>query len=443
MLQPAYFQNDDQQIKNKVLNYLGRFKTYAFFESHQATVPVTGNRYGFIAMAGISDEFLSNGHSEPLITLDAFLDKHLDMHNWVFCSLSYDLKNHIEALDSTGKEIVAFPLIHAFVPQVVVSLDETGLICVHSIKGEAENIYSAIQTCDPFIVNEPVGFEMTHGLSKSQYEKSFNKLMSHIKRGDTYEATLCQQASTKFDDCDPRFVFAKLREISPNPFSVLYKHNELAAVCSSPERFMRCDFDKVVSQPMKGTSKRSSNETEDNLLKSQLAENPKEKSENVMIVDLVRNDLSRIATRGSVVVEELFGVHTFPTSHQMISTVSCHIEPTTPFSKIIKATFPMGSMTGAPKVSSMKIIDELEDFKRGLFSGSIGFFAPGKYFDFNVVIRTILMDLKTKVAVVSAGGAITFASQLEDEWNECLVKLKPQLEAIGLKTDDLTNTTKR
>jgi para-aminobenzoate synthetase component 1 len=187
---------------------------------------------------------------------------------------------------------------------------------------------------------------------------------------------------------------------------------------------------------MKGTSRRSEDQYEDARLKASLASSEKECAENVMIVDLVRNDLSKVAQKGTVKVDELFGVHTFASVHQMISSVSCRLQPDAGFASVLKATFPMGSMTGAPKISAMKIIDKLEGFKRGMFSGTIGFFAPGGYFDFNVVIRAICLDLENKLATVTAGGAITIHCDLESEWQECLLKLKPQLHALGIPIEE-------
>jgi para-aminobenzoate synthetase component 1 len=150
-----------------------------------------------------------------------------------------------------------------------------------------------------------------------------------------------------------------------------------------------------------------------------------------MIVDLVRNDLSRTATKGSVEVEELCGIYTFKQVHQMISTVVSQVENTTSAVEIIKTTFPMGSMTGAPKISAMKIIEELEETKRGLYSGAIGYFSPEGDFDFNVVIRSILYNSKNQYLSFSVGSAITSEATAEGEYEECLLKAKAMFEVLN------------
>lgn len=193
---------------------------------------------------------------------------------------------------------------------------------------------------------------------------------------------------------------------------------------ASPERYLKKDGETIISQPIKGTAKRSKNILEDDRLKIALSQDTKERSENIMIVDLVRNDLSKTAIKGSVKVEELTKVYTFDQVHQMISTVTSKVEETTHPVDVIKSTFPMGSMTGAPKISAMRIIEDLEASKRGLYSGSVGYFSPTGNFDFNVVIRSILYNKTKKYVSYSVGGAITAKSDPLKEYEECLLKAK-------------------
>ena len=199
---------------------------------------------------------------------------------------------------------------------------------------------------------------------------------------------------------------------------------------ASPERYLKKVGEKVISQPIKGTAKRSFDIEQDAFLKKELKNSAKERSENIMIVDLVRNDLSHTATKGSVVVEELCQVYTFKQVHQMISTIISKVDATVSPVEIIKTTFPMGSMTGAPKVSAMKIIEELEVTKRGLYSGAVGYFTPTGDFDFNVVIRSILYDAKKQYLSFSVGSAITAQSIPENEYEECLLKAKAMFEVL-------------
>ena len=229
---------------------------------------------------------------------------------------------------------------------------------------------------------------------------------------------------------DPLDKFFKLNEISQSPFAVFFKNHKHFLLSSSPERYLKKQGQKLISQPIKGTAKRYSISSEDELAKKLLAEDPKERSENIMITDLVRNDLSHTAQRGSVQVPELCAVYSFLQVHQMISTVTSKLDPQYSAIEAIKKSFPMGSMTGAPKISAMKIIEELEETKRGLYSGSVGYFTPDGDFDFNVVIRSILYNQENKYISFSVGSAITSLSVPEKEYEECLLKAKAMREVL-------------
>jgi para-aminobenzoate synthetase component 1 len=211
--------------------------------------------------------------------------------------------------------------------------------------------------------------------------------------------------------------------ISPNPFAALYRLHDRYLLCASPERFICKKGLRISSQPMKGTIKRDlSNKSEDEKLKEELKASAKDQSENVMVVDLVRNDLSRICNDGSVKVDELFGIYSYPQVHQMISTINGELKEDILFSEIIEATFPMGSMTGAPKYRVMQLIDEYEEGARGIFSGSVGYVDENGDFDFNVVIRSMMYNASSKYLSYQVGSGITFYSDPEMEWEECLLK---------------------
>jgi para-aminobenzoate synthetase component I len=260
-------------------------------------------------------------------------------------------------------------------------------------------------------------------LSKQEHIQTIRQLQQHIVRGDCYEINFCQEFFAENADIDPVHIFQKLIAVSPNPFSALYKLNDRFLICASPERFLAKKGNKIFSQPMKGTAKRNLvDKNEDNQLKRQLQQNAKERSENVMVVDMVRNDLSKVCVESSVRVDELFGVYTYPQVHQMISTISGELKPEAKFSEIIEATFPMGSMTGAPKHRVMELIDQYETSARGIFSGSVGYVSPENDFDFNVVIRSIMYNASSKYLSYQLGSGITFYSDPEKEWEECLLK---------------------
>ena len=265
--------------------------------------------------------------------------------------------------------------------------------------------------------------------SKDSYFEKVSKVLEHIHRGDIYEANFCQEFFAEAS-LNPIQTYTNLNKISKPPFAAymrLYDHYLMSA---SPERYLLKKGSKVISQPIKGTAKRSKDSEEDLALKNALSNDPKELSENIMIVDLVRNDLSKTAQKGTVEVEELCKIYSFEQVHQMISTVTSQVDEATSPVDILRTTFPMGSMTGAPKVSAMKIIEALEDAKRGLYSGALGYFTPQGDFDFSVVIRSILYnDIKQYISF-SVGGAITAKSIIENEYEECLIKAKAMREAL-------------
>src|SRR5262249_41024055 len=222
---------------------------------------------------------------------------------------------------------------------------------------------------------------------------------------------------------DPVSVYRELSSISPNPFSALYRINDKWLICASPERFLKKQGNKILSQPIKGTSERIlGNEERDELSREKLFKSPKERSENVMVVELVRNDLAKICKEGTVDVDELYGIYSFPQVHQMISTVVGELKENISFTDIIRATFPMGSMTGAPKKRVLELIERYEKTRRGIFSGALGYNSPGGDFDFNVVIRSILYNSSDRYLSFPTGSGITFYSDPEKEWEECLLK---------------------
>ena len=267
-------------------------------------------------------------------------------------------------------------------------------------------------------------------LSKLQYEEKIKKLLFHINRGDIYEANFCMEWFSNHSIIYPQKVYEKLNHISKNPMSAFFKHNNIYLLSSSPERYIKRIDNRIITQPIKGTSRRDSDKVKDLYLKNQLNLDPKERSENIMIVDLVRNDLSRFSLPGSVKVTELCKVYPFEKVHQMISSVESLIDSKLKMTDIIRSTFPMGSMTGAPKIQALKIIDNLEVSKRGLYSGSIGYIDPNGNFDFNVVIRSLIYDLKNKYLSFHVGSAITSNSSPNKEYEECLLKAEPMLSIL-------------
>ncbi len=351
-------------------------------------------------------------------------------NEWLFGHLGYDLKNETEKLSSANADGVGFSDLHFFVPEIVLELNDKE-VAIH-YDGDAAVVFDAIANC-PIIINESIKATVLiqHKISRHNYIDIIEKLRLHILRGDCYEINFCQEFFAENADIDPLYIYNRLTELSPNPFSVFYKLNSRWCLCASPERYLKKEGNKIISQPIKGTSKRNLEDAaEDEKAKNYLIESEKEKSENVMVVDLVRNDLSKICKSGSVRVDELFVVYSFPQVHQMISTVSGELEDGKDWIDYIEATFPMGSMTGAPKKKVMELIEQYEQTKRGLFSGAIGYVKPSGDFDFNVVIRSILYNAANKYLSFQAGGGITYNSDPALEYEESLLKAKAMMKVL-------------
>ena len=350
--------------------------------------------------------------------LQQFLDSNKD---WTFGYFSYDLKNELEQMSSKNEDRVNFPLIDFFIPKHLIFFHENNKAELHSVE-KPEEVFSMILKEE---LREEIPFgkiEIQQKISKEVYIEKVKKLQELILRGALYETNFCMEYFAEGVKLDPLSVYSKLNKLSPMPFSCYLKAHDHYLICASPERFLKKEKQKLISQPIKGTAKRDSDPLKDRENLTALENNQKERSENIMIVDLVRNDLARSAKQGTVKVEELCKVYSFPKVHQMISTVTSEIAEDTHSIEAIKKAFPMGSMTGAPKVRAMQLIDEYEETSRGLFSGSVGYFSPEMDFDFNVVIRSILYNAKTNYISFQAGSAITYYADAEKEYEECGIK---------------------
>ncbi|QXP78905.1 MULTISPECIES: anthranilate synthase component I family protein [Winogradskyella] len=353
--------------------------------------------------------------------------------DWIFGYLTYDLKNTTERLKSNNFDGLEFPDLYFFQPQklFLIKGNKVEVQYLKMVDDEIESDLLEIQNlsnkCTEKLQNE---IKIKLRIHKDSYFEKLDKMLAHIHRGDIYEANFCQEFYAEDSVINPLETFNKLNAISKPPFATFLKYNDKYLLSASPERYIQKTGYSIISQPIKGTAKRSLDTVEDERLKTELAKDEKERSENIMIVDLVRNDLSHTAIKGSVKVEELCKVHSFMQVHQMISTVSSKVTEETHPVDIIKTSYPMGSMTGVPKISAMTIIEDLEETKRGLYSGSVGYFTPSGDFDFNVIIRSILYNAANKYISYAVGGAITAKSDPIKEYEECLTKAKAMREAL-------------
>ena len=407
-------------FKAQLLHWANQFREIVFLDSNsEFNQNQTYKNYDFVLAV---DAFTSI-KTDTQNAFDDLNQYQNQTNDWLFGYLSYDLKNDIEALKSENFDGLQFPDLFFFQPKKIFLFKENQLeiqylnLCDDEIETDFETILNTeIQPCKLHTI------EIKQRISEKIYLQKVTTLLQHIHRGDLYEANFCMEFYAENCEIQPLEIYQKLVHITQTPFSCFFKNNSNYLICASPERYLKKQNSKIISQPIKGTSKRFATFDEDEKSKYNLQNNPKEKSENIMIVDLVRNDLAKTAVTGSVQVEELCQIHSFKQVHQLISTVVSEVENSVSAVEILKSTFPMGSMTGAPKIAAMQLIEELEETKRGLYSGAIGYFSPGNSFDFNVVIRSILYNSENKYLSFSVGSAITAAAIPEQEYQECLLK---------------------
>ncbi len=412
-----------QQLKEQLLHWAQQYEEIVWLDSN-------------------SYDFQNYPEYEAILAVDAFTSLKTDFQgafdqleefqnttkDWIFGYLSYDLKNDNERLKSENEDNLNFADLHFFQPKKLFLLKGNTLEMHYlgMVDDEMGIDWDDIRQ-SKLHIEKPSGSDKNLSIKlkihKEAYKEKVQKMLSHIHRGDIYEANLCQEFYAH-GAINPLHTYEHLNAISSPPFATFMRLEDSYLLSATPERYLKKVGDKIISQPIKGTAARGKDGDEDSAFAKALSENPKERSENIMIVDLVRNDLSRTAKKGSVVVEELCKVYPFKQVNQMISTVVSKMGVGISPVDVIRSTFPMGSMTGAPKVSAMQIIEELEETKRGLYSGSVGYFTPDGDFDFNVIIRSILYNAAENYISYSVGGAITAGSDPEKEYAECLLKAK-------------------
>ena len=417
---------DIHSFKQKLLQWSKHFNDVVWLDSNDYD-----QKYAeFSAVLAVgAHKRIKMGHKGAFDALKMFQTQTSD---WLFGYLSYDLKNDIEDMESNNFDGLHFPELYIFQPKKLFKIKGNRLT-ISYLENYSDTMETDIDTIQNISTNDHKHQNNTRiklRIHKDAYFMKVGQMLHHIHRGDIYEANFCQEFYAEDTLIDPLETYRNLNDISRPPFATFLRVDDHYLLSASPERYIKKTGNTIISQPIKGTAKRSADPAEDEKLKKQLSEDQKERSENVMIVDLVRNDLSRTAVKGSVEVKELCKVYTFEQVHQMISTVTSRIDDGVHPVDVIRTTFPMGSMTGAPKISAMKIIESLEETKRGLYSGAVGYFMPNGDFDFNVVIRSILYNADQNYVSYSVGGAITAESDPLREYEECLVKAKAMREVL-------------
>jgi para-aminobenzoate synthetase component I len=406
-----------------VLNWANRFSTFCFLDNHNYNSPL--NSVECVLGAGVRSS-LEIYENRGLEQLHQFIS---EKNSWLFGHLGYDLKNEIEQTSSSHDDNVGFPTLFFFEPDVLIRFNERELT-IETSGEDPQEILNEILNARSFNQHVQPSMRLSSRLGRQEYIRIIEELKSHILRGDCYEINFCQEFFAEDVNIDPAAVYRNLSIISPNPFSAFYRSEDKYLICASPERFLKKIGNKIISQPIKGTSKRLDDPFMDEVQKNELLNSSKERSENVMVVDLVRNDLSKICREGTVKVDELYGIYSFPQVHQMISTISGTLHSNANFCNIIRATFPMGSMTGAPKKKVLDLIEKYEKTKRGIFSGALGYITPEKDFDLNVVIRSIMYNSSRGYLSFQTGSGITFYCDAEKEWEECLLKAQAMMQVL-------------
>lgn len=410
-------------FKHQALQWANDFKVCCVLDSNNYIDKYS--EFDFLVAADAYSELEVNNQN-----LNAFeqLKSYKKNKKWLFGGFSYDLKNETENIQSHNKDEINFPDLFFFEPKHLLILKGNTLTITSNNTG---GIYQQIISTKPNQTILDFNGEIKSTFSKEQYVATFNKILAHINRGDIYITNFCIEFYAQNVTLDTVLAFQKLNQISPTPFANYFKWDDKYIISATPERFLAKRENKLISQPIKGTAKRNEDLATDNRIKIQLQNDAKEQQENVMIVDLVRNDLTKSAKASTVKVEELFGIYSFANVHQMISTVVCEVEPGIDSVDIVKNSFPMGSMTGAPKLKAMEIIEHYEQTKRGIYSGAIGYFAPNGDFDFNVIIRSILYNSSKKYLSFEVGSAITANANAETEYDECLLKADGIFKVLG------------
>lgn len=413
-----------EEFRLKAMAWAEQYPHVAYYNPNDIPYP----HHGFEHLLAVS-----SGLALSLKEADAFtnLRQELQKEHPLLCGfLTYDLKNQIEKLQSQHPDHVAFPLLHFFSPEVYLYFKHDSI----SINSKANNValtIAAIEAATAPVPATPEAVTIKQRVTKEKYEADVERIREHILEGDVYELNYCIEFYAEDVALEPLPLYLALNEASPTPFSGYLKCHDKYLLCASPERFLKKEGQHLISQPIKGTIRRGATIQEDALLQHQLRHNEKELAENMMIVDLVRNDLSHSCATGTVQVEEMFGIYGFKQVSQMISTIVGELRSEKDLVDALTGAFPMGSMTGAPKISAMQLIEALEVTRRGLYSGTFGYIKPNNDCDFNVVIRSMQYNASNKYLSFMVGSAITYDSDPEQEYAECLLKAQAILKVLG------------
>ncbi|PKV75384.1 para-aminobenzoate synthetase component 1 [Pontibacter ramchanderi] len=413
-------------FRRQVLTWAQQFPLVASYTSNGIAYPYGGFDELIAVSAGQPVEWKQENSFEEL-------EQKLTVQQNIWCGyLGYDLKNQVEKLSSENEDRVGFPPIFFFEPELYLNF-QSNSISIFSIKDNILDKLGQIRATPIPAHFETPSLVLRQKVNKEDYIRNVQRVRDYIRDGEVYELNYCMEFFAEEVKLSPLALYLQLNALSPTPFSGFLKYGDLYLLCASPERFLKKEGHKLISQPIKGTIRRGTTPEEDLILQQQLRNDEKELAENMMIVDLVRNDLRRSCATGTIQVEEMFGIYGFRQVSQMISTITGVLRPENGIADALKGAFPMGSMTGAPKIRAMELIEELEVTKRGLYSGAFGYVKPNQDFDFNVVIRSVQYNAAIGYLSFMVGSAITYDSIPEQEYEECLLKAQGIRIALGLE----------
>ena len=406
-------------FRARALQWAAQFSHCAYYEHNDLQASAAGTFSRLLAVARSAPQ--APGSLASLATYTSSLTK-LPACGFV----TYDVKNEVENLSSQNFSGFDWPALHFFQPETCLRWEAETL----QLDGETAGVLATILATEVPVATPPAVPPLRPRLPRAEYLQAVSQVREDILNGEVYELNLCQEFYADNVQLDPVATFQRLNAVSPAPYAGFLRYHDHYLLCASPELFIAKDQSVIRSQPIKGTRRRGATPIDDEQQRLALLHDEKERAENLMIVDLVRNDLARVARTGTVRVPELFGTYGFQHVWQLISTVEAELRPALRLADILRATFPMGSMTGAPKIRALQLIEHYEASRRGLYSGSLGYVLPNGDFTFNVVIRSLHYRADTGYLSLQVGSAITYDSVPEQEYAECLLKARGVLEAL-------------
>lgn len=419
-------------LVTRLMDWSRNFSRVLLLNSNRFSDPYS--RFELLAAFGVRREFSCDG-PQPWSPLAAFFQEDPD---WIFGHFSFETGLPDPPFLPVRSPYISFGVCSFFQPEILLKIQSGSLqVGIHGDRNEAEAIVKELFSSPGSSAGLKVGIKRPPYLkpvhTDAEYLDRVNYLISQMMRGNIYEINYCREFQARDVQLDPSALYLKLNAMSAAPFSAYYRQKERFLVCSSPERFVSKTGMQLIAQPIKGTIRRGTSAEEEKSVVLQLQSSSKERAENTMIVDLLRNDLARTARCGSVEVLEWAVPYPFSHVHHLISTVTAQLDPSKHPLDVIRYCFPMGSMTGAPKKKVCELIHEVEDYGRGLFSGSVGYISPEWDYDFNVVIRSLIYDAAAKLMNYHVGSGLTVYSQPLNELDELNLKAKALRACLGLE----------